>query len=296
MRFRPCCSKPALLSSRPVTLVWSLAGSPAKQGQERRRGWTAVQVLRGSQVLLPSGPAPALRPRVGRPSPSRGLRVPSRPPVGSAHRRNASCRTAQEGPALEAGLCPKKKFPGDRYSKRGVVFTERGRGQRFRSREAETRGVRAASSASIASSPGSLSLPSPRCSMAAQLLSTWARPVSTGSRPGFRLPVRGPGEGASSQRVRESADCAPPPGGWGGPRDQRPASAPPPHGWGGHGDHRPHAAADGTQPIPGFLHTVTSCWQNARQGTSNFLPPLTAGSWGGYLRLSLDFSKTALPL
>lgn len=194
MRFRPCCSKPALLSSRPVTLVWSLAGSPAKQGQERRRGWTAVQVLRGSQVLLPSGPAPALRPRVGRPSPSRGLRVPSRPPVGSAHRRNASCRTAQEGPALEAGLCPKKKFPGDRYSKRGVVVTERGRGQRFRSRQYERCGFRApcipsaartTSTPSAASSPGSRSLPSPRCSMAAQLLSTRApRPVSTGRRLG----------------------------------------------------------------------------------------------------------------
>ena len=176
----------APLSSRPVTLAWSLAGSPVKQGQERRRGWMAVQVL----VL--AGPAPALRPRVVRPSPCRGLGCPPRPPVGSAHRRNASCRTAQEGPALEVGLCPKKKFPGERYSKRGVVFTERGRGQRVRSRQHERGGVRApcipsaactTSTPSAASSPGSLGLRSPRCSMAAQLLPT-RDPVSPGRRLG----------------------------------------------------------------------------------------------------------------
>ena len=151
---------------------------------------------------------------------------------------------------MEVGLCPKKKFPGERYSKRGVVFTERGRGQRVRSCEAETRGVRAASSASSASSPRSLGLRSPRCSMAAQLLSTGARPISTGRRLGLRLPVRGPGEGASSQRAPESADGAPPPGGWGGARDRRPASAPPAGGWGGPADPGAHAAEGCAQPDP----------------------------------------------
>lgn len=88
---------------------------------------------------------------------------------------------------MEVGLCPKKKFPGERYSKRGVVLTVTGRGQRLRFREAETRGLHAASAARAASSarsPGSLSLPSPRCSMAAQLLSSGARPLSTSRRLG----------------------------------------------------------------------------------------------------------------
>lgn len=141
-------------------------------------------------------------PPLGACAASQGWSVPPRPgvsgsppwpPVGSAHRRNASCRMAQEGPALEEGLCPKKKFPGERYSKRGVVIAETGRGQRLRSSEAETRGLHAASAARAASSarsPGSLSLPSPRCSMAAQPLSSGARPLSTSSRRGSGFPVR----------------------------------------------------------------------------------------------------------
>lgn len=130
-------------------------------------------------------------PPLGACAASQGWSVPPRPgvsgsppwpPVGSAHRRNASCRMAQEGPALEEGLCPKKKFPGERYSKRGVVIAETGRGQRFWFRDAEMRGVCAfrlssaacttstPSAASSASSPGSLSLPNPRCSMDAAAL------------------------------------------------------------------------------------------------------------------------------
>ena len=108
----PRCSKPALLSSRPVPLVWALAGSPVKQGQERRRGWMAVQVLRGSQVLVLAGPAPALRSTVVRPSPSRGLRVPS---PAARRERSPPKRFLQDcagGAGLGSGAVPEEEVSG----------------------------------------------------------------------------------------------------------------------------------------------------------------------------------------
>lgn len=118
---------------------------------------------------------------------------------------------------MEVGLCPKKKFPGERYSKRGVVLTVTGRGQRFWFRDAEMRGVCALrlpsaacttstpSAASSASSPGSLSLPNPRCSMdAAALYPPPPEAPAAASAPdpaGVRGAARGASESESQLTV-----------------------------------------------------------------------------------------------
>lgn len=82
--FSSCLSEPALPSSTPVTLVSSLAGSGLfphlRNGDKRARGFA---------------PTPAQHPG-GRPA-------SARPRTGSAHRRNASCRREQEGPAVDEG-------------------------------------------------------------------------------------------------------------------------------------------------------------------------------------------------
>lgn len=187
-------------------------------GQERR---PAVQVLRGS-----GAPPRRLRPR--------GWSVPPRPGVsGSPPGRPSGALLPQDGAGgagLEEGLCPKKKFPGERYSKRGVV-AETGRGQSLgqakQKRAAPRRQRRQASSAR---SPGSLSLSPARADGSSAALQR-ARPLPQqppwlGIRVRRRYVQRSPEShltvlrpGSASRRVgrpRDFARSAPPPQGWGG--------------------------------------------------------------------------------
>lgn len=90
--FSSCCFEPALPSSRPVTLVGSLAdsetvSSPVEWRLERRRGWMAVQVVRSAQVFLLSPPPPPPRPHC-----VPGWSVPPRPGVSGSPSRPAARR------------------------------------------------------------------------------------------------------------------------------------------------------------------------------------------------------------
>ena len=72
----------------------------------------AVQVVRGSQMLLLSAPAPALRPRVVRPSPSRCVRVPS---LAARRERSPPKRFLQDcagGASLGSGAVPEEVVSG----------------------------------------------------------------------------------------------------------------------------------------------------------------------------------------
>lgn len=72
----------------------------------------AVQVVRGSQARLLSAPAPALRPRVVRPSPSRGLQVPS---LAARRERSPPKRFLQDcagGASLGSGAVPEEEVSG----------------------------------------------------------------------------------------------------------------------------------------------------------------------------------------
>lgn len=148
----------ALLSSGPVALV----GSPAALFLICAMGSRAPTRLGGCA-------GEAQRPGLGRPSrPGSAGSLRVRLPVGSAHRRNASCRGVQEAPALEEGSCVMEKLCGERCSTFGDICTESGIGHRAGPGVAEARSASAANSASSPCSLGSRSLQS---SMAARLLS-----------------------------------------------------------------------------------------------------------------------------
>lgn len=161
LRFGLSWLEQALLSSGPVALV----GSPAALFLICAMGSRAPTRLGGCA-------GEAQRPRQGRPSwPGSAGSLRARPPVGSAHRRNASCRGVQEAPALEEGSCVMEKLCGERCSTFGDICTESGIGHRAGPGVAEACSASAANSASSLCSPCSPCSRSLQRSMAARLLS-----------------------------------------------------------------------------------------------------------------------------
>ena len=221
----------------------------------------AVQVLRGSQVLLLS--APALRPRVVRPSPSRGLRVPS---LAARRERSPPKSFLQDGAGgagLGSGAVPEEEVSGREVQQaRGRPHSDRQgpKTQVSRRRNARAPRRQRRQGRQQCQEPGEPQPPQPALLHGSSAALQRGSPLKHQPPPWLVISRPGPEEvrapeseshltvlrpGSASRRV-------------GRPRDHRPASAPPPQGWGGHPDHRPDAAADRTQPNPGFLHTQTS--------------------------------------
>lgn len=283
MGFSPCWFKRALLSSRPVTglVTGRFTCQIGARASARLDGCAGGKRLSGSPPLGPRACAASQ----GGPS----LPVPGSP--GSLPGRPSGALTAE---TLPAGL-RRRGQPWKWGCARRRSF--RARGKTSAGSSSERQGGAKDSGLPKQKRAGSAP-PAPPAAPAARVVSAsparaapWLLGCSAALHrgplrkhqppPWLRTSRPDPGAGTCSERARESPDCASP-----GLRLQLggPSSGSPPRlGSASTGLGRPPGPPPGRsrrlRPAqPGFPHTQTSCWQNGRHGSPNFLQSLTPDS------------------